>query len=156
MIWKEDDQDLAENLKRNMTIGLLGFDELLNKLITIKGNASYPPYNIEKLSDNQWCIVLAVAGFAESDLEIGFDGMQLIIQGNKPAEDDDNRQYVYKGIATRSFKRSFLLAEGIQVAKADIINGLLKILIIRPQSENKTIKIPINNKENKSNIIYSE
>ena len=143
VIWKDDEQDLIENIRKNVNLGLLGFEEFFNRLMTIRASATYPHYNIEKLDDTQWCIVLAVAGFTLEDLEISLEDIQLLIKGTKPEEQPD-KEFVYKGIATRSFQRSFLLAEGIEILKADLENGLLKIYLNKPITNIRSIKIPIN------------
>lgn len=140
MVWKEG--DVISDLKKNANNGLLGFEDFFNRLISIKSNVNYPHYNIEKLDENHWCIVLAIAGFAEQDIEISLTGMQLSIKGYK-VDEDEYKEFIYKGIANRSFQRSFLLAEGISIERAELSCGLLKIFLQRPISEVKTIKIPI-------------
>ena len=155
MIWKEDemihnnDKDIIDILKKNVTISLLGFEELLNKINSVKPS-SYPPFNIEKLSQHKWCIVLAVAGFLISELDIQLDNMQLIITGNKNITND--KEYIYKGIANRSFTKTFLLANGIEIVKAELENGLLSVYIARPDSNINSIKVPIINLNQKISI----
>jgi molecular chaperone IbpA len=146
MIWKEDEPDLIESIRKNVNLNLLGFEDFLNRLVSIKTTASYPHYNIEKLNENEWCIILAIAGFSKSDIEITLEGIQLIIKGTKP-EEDSHKEYIYKGIATRSFQRSFLLADKIVISKASVENGLLKIYLKKPQDSRKVIKINIEENE---------
>lgn len=132
-----------------MTFGshpfLLGFDQL-ERLVerTAKSDAGggYPPYNIEQTSDNSYRITLAVAGFAESDLSITLEDRQLVVRGRQ-ADEPDGRVFLHRGIAARQFQRSFVLADGVEVAGANIENGLLHIDLNRsvPESVVQTIQI---------------
>jgi molecular chaperone IbpA len=96
---------------------------------------AYPPYNIEKLSDDAYRVTMAVAGFAESDLEINVKGQTLTVTGNAKKEETAQTSYLHRGIAGRSFERRFQLAEHIRVANAALINGLLHIELIREVPE---------------------
>jgi Molecular chaperone (small heat shock protein) len=122
---------------------LLGFDELERAFERISKASSegYPPYNIEKVGDNRLRITLAVAGFAKDDLAVSVEDSQLTVRG-KHAESDD-RVYLHRGIAARQFQRSFVLAEGIEVAGAELEHGLLHIDLARlvPESRVKTVDI---------------
>ena len=95
---------------------------------------AYPPYNIEKLSDDAYRITMAVAGFAESDLEIQVKGQTLTVTGNAKKEEAP-QTYLHRGIAGRSFERRFQLADHIRVANAALINGLLHIELVREVPE---------------------
>ena len=95
---------------------------------------AYPPYNIEKLSDDAYRVTMAVAGFAESDLDITVKGQNLIVTGNAKKE-ETAQSYLHRGIAGRSFERRFQLAEHIKVANAALINGLLHIELVREVPE---------------------
>ena len=95
---------------------------------------AYPPYNIEKLSDDAYRVTMAVAGFAESDLEIRVEGQTLTVTGNAKKE-ETAQTYLHRGIAGRSFERRFQLAEHIRVANAALINGLLHIELVREVPE---------------------
>ena len=122
---------------------LLGFEQL-DRLVerTAKtGNEGYPPYNIEQSSESSYRITLAVAGFSKEDLSVTVEDNQLVIRGKQTETDD--KTYLYRGIAARQFQRSFVLADGIEVAGADMENGLLHIDLDRPQPavEVKTIEI---------------
>ena len=127
---------------------LLGFEEL-ERLIDRAGKSSgdgYPPYNIERLADNGsnedvLQITLAVAGFQIDQLEISVEGKQLAIRGRQ--DDDQSRDYLYRGIAARQFQRCFVLADGIEVASADLANGLLTINLIRLEPARLIRKIEI-------------
>jgi HSP20 family molecular chaperone IbpA len=122
---------------------LLGFDQL-ERLVerTAKADNGYPPYNIEQLGDNAFRITLAVAGFGEDDLSITVEDRQLVVRG-KQAADRDDRVFLHRGIAARQFQRTFLLAEGVEVAGAELTNGLLHVDLKRsvPESIVKTIRI---------------
>lgn len=122
---------------------LLGFEQL-DRLVerTQKGSDGYPPYNIEQCGDHAYRITLAVAGFAEDDLSITIEDSQLVIRGRHKAEDDD-RVFLHRGIGARQFQRSFVLAEGVEVAGADLENGLLHVDLMRAEPETIIRKIQI-------------
>lgn len=123
---------------------LLGFDQLerLVERTAKSGNDGYPPYNIEQRGENAYRITLAVAGFAEADLSIKVEDKQLVVRG-KQGEDDGDRVFLHRGIAARQFQRSFVLADGVEVAGASMEHGLLHIDLRRavPDSVVQTIKI---------------
>ncbi|MFT4465901.1 MAG: small heat shock chaperone IbpA [Sodalis sp. (in: enterobacteria)] len=106
----------------------IGFDRLVNLLEAGQGqgNGGYPPYNVELVSENQYRIAIAVAGFAESELEITAHDNLLTVKGAH-ASDQSERNYLYQGIAERNFERKFQLAEHIQIKGAQLANGLLFI-----------------------------
>ncbi|MGK7294324.1 MAG: Hsp20 family protein [Candidatus Wenzhouxiangella sp. M2_3B_020] len=116
----------------------IGFDRLADMLTNasrVDGNG-YPPYNIESRGEDRYRISMAVAGFSESDLDIVTEQNTLTISGSKPeAEDEDNREYLYRGIATRSFERRFQLADHVRVESAKLENGLLHIELKRELPE---------------------
>ena len=122
---------------------LLGFDDLERALDRVSKSSSdgYPPYNIERLGEEDIRISLAVAGFSNSQLSVEIEDTQLIIRGRQV--DDPNREFLHRGIATRQFQRSFVLAEGIEIAGAELDNGLLHVNIKRPvvQTQTRTIEI---------------
>lgn len=122
---------------------LLGFDRFEQTLERVsKASAEgYPPYNIERIGESGLRITLAVAGFAKSDLGVVLEDNQLTIRGKQ--EDDDNRVYLHRGIAARQFQRSFVLAEGIEIAGAVLDNGLLSVDLIRPVPERNVRNIEI-------------
>jgi HSP20 family molecular chaperone IbpA len=122
---------------------LLGFEHL-EKLLerTAKGAGdAYPPYNIEETGADRLRITLAVAGFEADELAVTIEDNQLMIRGRQSETAD--RTFLHKGIATRQFQRAFVLAEGIEVAGAELRNGLLAIELARPRadSEVRTIEI---------------
>jgi len=116
----------------------IGFDRLadmLNNAQRVDGNG-YPPYNIEARSDDQYRISMAVAGFAESDLEIVTEQNTLTVSGSRSEDDDGERgQFLHRGIATRSFERRFQLADHVKVVSARLENGLLHIELERELPE---------------------
>ena len=122
---------------------LLGFDQL-ERLVerTAKSENGYPPYNIEHVSENAFRITLAVAGFAEEDLSITVENRQLVVRGRITGDDED-RIFLHRGIASRQFQRTFLLADGVEVSGAALSNGLLHIDLARavPESVVQTIQI---------------
>ena len=113
----------------------IGFDRLAQMLDTINVDvpAGYPPYNIEKLEDNKYGISMAVSGFDESDLNIDVKENILSVKGD--ISKNDEKEYLHKGIATRSFERSFRLADYVEVESASLSNGLLNIILVRELPE---------------------
>ena len=121
---------------------LLGFDRFERTLDRIgRTGEGYPPYTIEQLAENRLRITLAVAGFARDDLEIAVEANQLTIRGKQA--DQPERVFLQRGIAARQFQRSFVLADGLEIAGAELTNGLLEIEIVRPVVEPQVRKIPI-------------
>jgi HSP20 family molecular chaperone IbpA len=123
---------------------LLGFEQLdrLVERTQKTGTDGYPPYNIEQKSDASYRITLAVAGFSDDDLSITLEDSQLVIRGRQ-IDDAEERVYLHRGIATRQFQRSFVLADGVEVAGANIENGLLHVDLHRsiPEQVVQTIEI---------------
>jgi HSP20 family molecular chaperone IbpA len=127
---------------------LLGFDEIERLLDRASKSAGdgYPPYNIERLAAEEaggekLRIVLAVAGFSPDDLEISVEDSQLIIRGRQAHQ--GSSVYLHRGIATRQFQRTFVLAEGMEVVGATMENGLLSVDLARPQPQKLVRKIEI-------------
>lgn len=116
----------------------VGFDRLANILEQVTsadvGQASYPPYNIEKTGENAYRITIAVAGFAENELNIETREGQLVVSGRK-AEAEDKSAYLHRGIATRAFERRFQLADHVRAQDAVTENGLLHIDLLREVPE---------------------
>jgi HSP20 family molecular chaperone IbpA len=102
----------------------------------------HPPYNIEATSEHTYRITLAVAGFREEDMAITVEDRQLVIRGRQ-ADDSEGRVFLHRGIAARAFQRSFVLADGVEVAGAAMENGLLHIDLRRqvPDTVVQTITI---------------
>ena len=107
----------------------IGFDHLANildQLANVDTDTGFPPYNIERLSENVYRISMAVAGFGDNDLSIEVKEGTLTVRGEKKAE-DKVRQYIHQGIAARNFERRFRLAEYVEVSSATLEHGLLHI-----------------------------
>lgn len=106
----------------------IGFDRLFDMLEANQNqtNGGYPPYNVELVDENHYRITIAVAGFAQSELEITSHDNMLIVRGAHP-EEKTERKYLYQGIAERNFERKFQLADHIVVRDARLENGLLSI-----------------------------
>ena len=123
---------------------LLGFEQLerLVERTAKTGNEGYPPFNIEQCGETAYRITLAVAGFREADMAITVEERQLVIRGRQ-TEDTDGRIFLHRGIAARQFQRSFVLADGVDVAGATMENGLLHIDLRRamPEMVVQTIRI---------------
>ncbi len=116
----------------------IGFDRmgslLDNALRSQKATVGFPPYDIEATGDDRYAITLAVAGFEESELEIQVEKGELRVRSKK-ADDSEERSYLYRGIANRSFERKFSLADHIEVSGADLKNGLLTISLVKEVPE---------------------
>ena len=124
----------------------IGFDQLPSLLTHAlqRDETGFPPYNIEKLAEDQYRISLAVAGFSEDDIEIMRDGNLLTVRGR--ARENEPKTYLYRGIAARGFERQFDLAEYVEVTGASLENGLLEIALKRELPEAlKPRSIPIGN-----------
>ena len=138
---------------------LLGFEQFERTIDRISklSTETYPPYNIEQISSNLLRITIAVAGFEKGDLEINLEGNQLQIKGFKKEENDD-RIFLHRGIATRQFQRNFVLAEGIEVEGASMENGLLSVDLSQPinSEESKKIEIKDSSKSNNEKYISLE
>jgi HSP20 family molecular chaperone IbpA len=121
----------------------LGFDQFERTLDQVsKATADgYPPYNVEQVGDSALRITLAVAGFTMDDLAVEIEGNQLVVRGKQA--DDKDRVYLHRGIAARQFQRSFMLAEGIEVASAWLEHGLLNIDLIRRAPDGRVRKVAI-------------
>jgi molecular chaperone IbpA len=129
------------------TIGFDRFGSLLDQLASFEGEApSYPPYNIERIGENDYRISMAVAGFGEGDLSIEVKENTLSIRGEKKAEPEPTT-YLHRGIASRSFERRFQLADYVVVKGASLENGLLHVDLHRELPEAmKPRTIPITTK----------
>lgn len=116
----------------------IGFDRmgslLDSALRSQKSSVGYPPYDIESTGENRYAITLAVAGFADSELDIQVENGVLLVRGKKGEEGED-RTYLYRGIANRTFERKFNLADHIEVVGADLKNGLLTINLVKEVPE---------------------
>jgi molecular chaperone IbpA len=124
----------------------VGFDRLFDLVADSArwtAEDTYPPYNITRAGDDRYAITLAVAGFTPEEITITAEQNMLSVEGRKAVRDD--QQFLYQGISARPFRRSFSLADFVQVTGATFENGLLKIELLREVPEaQKPRRIPIN------------
>lgn len=117
----------------------IGFDRVFNLLDGVEGvGTGYPPYNIERSSENDYAITMAVAGFGEDDINIEVKETTLTVIGNREEDETDGEsQFLHRGIATRAFERRFQLADHVEIRGATLENGLLTINLERviPESQ---------------------
>jgi molecular chaperone IbpA len=134
------------------TIGFDRLNDLFETAMREDPSSSYPPYNIEKLGENEYRILMAVAGFAQDDINITVQKNLLTVSA-RGHEAPKNVTYLYKGIGNRSFERKFSLADHMKVAGANLENGLLSIELIREIPEEvKPKQIVINATPSKKSI----
>ena len=121
----------------------LGFDHFERLVDTLaKGqDESYPPYNIEQIGECGFRITLALAGFKKENINISLEANQLTVRGKQ--EPDPNAVYIHRGIATRQFIKSFILADGMEVKNAEFVDGLLHINLFRIRNEKSVRTIEI-------------
>jgi molecular chaperone IbpA len=141
------------------TIGFDRLGSLLDTLGSFENEApSYPPYNIERVSENAYRISMAVAGFSEGDLDIEVKENTLTIRGEKHVEQESST-FLHRGIAARSFERRFQLADYVVVKGASLENGLLHVDLVRELPEAmkpRTIEITTNTDADKPKVIDSK
>ena len=117
------------------TVGFDQIADMMDRVLSADINQpTYPPYNIEKTADDAYRISIAVAGFAENDLSVEVKEGSLIVAARK-AEDDKDRTYLHRGIATRAFERKFQLADHVRVTGAAHADGMLHIDLVREVPE---------------------
>lgn len=125
---------------------LVGFDRIFN-LLEAQANRtvpSFPPYNVVREGEHEYRIDLAVAGYAESDIEIVKSGDVLEINSKRDYEDRGDEELLHKGIAERNFRRQFTLADTIEVRGADLVNGILSVYlqnVVPEQERPQTVEI---------------
>lgn len=132
----------------------VGFDEQFRKMQQLhddltKNVPNYPPYNIRKVDDTHYVIEMAVAGFGQNEIDIEIDGGKLIVKGNVTT--DETNDFLFKGIASRAFTRSFALNDQVEVKDAELFNGMLKIALEKliPETQ-KAKKVPVRAKSEKT------
>ncbi len=108
------------------TIGFDRLAQLFDNASGFESEGGYPPYNIERVAENEYRITMAVAGFTEDEINIEVKDTSLLVKGEKKAEDGE-RQYLHRGIAGRSFERRFQLADFVEVKGASLKDGLLSV-----------------------------
>ena len=112
----------------------IGFENLfddLQRVTQIQSSTNYPPHNVIKTGDNTVTIEVAVAGFAEGEIDIALDQRLLTITGAKKTEKDESVEYLHRGISSRDFKQTFPLAEHVEVKGASIKDGILTVYLER-------------------------
>lgn len=121
----------------------VGFDRLFSMLDQATGpdgGNSYPPYNIERTGENAYRISIAVAGFTDRDIAIEVKENALSVRGEKQAQTDQRTsEFLYQGIAARSFERRFQLADYVNVTGASLENGLLHVDLVREIPETRSL-----------------
>jgi molecular chaperone IbpA len=111
-----------------MSRALVGFDHIFN---TPLNNSNYPPHNIVKYSDSKYAIEVAVAGFSKSEITVEVDQDQLVVRGTQTSIDDEGKEYLHRGLASRNFEQAYTLAEYMEVKDAEVADGMLIINIER-------------------------
>src|SRR5262245_47365308 len=120
------------------TVGFDRLADMLDSVAQFDNGVSFPPYNIERADENHYRISLAVAGFADKDLNVEVKEGVLTVQGKRESEKAaPQKHYLYQGIAGRSFERRFQLAENVEVKGAQLENGLLHVDLERTVPEEK-------------------
>jgi len=126
---------------------LLGFEHTraLIERAAKAASESYPPYNVEDAGEGRVRITLAVAGFPPEQLHVVVEDNQLTVAGRRDGEAQgaDDRAFLHRGIAARGFLRTFVLADGMEVAEAVLEHGLLHIDLVQPEPARRTKRIPI-------------
>ncbi len=124
---------------------LLGF-EPTRALIERAAKAAaegYPPYNVEQVAPDRIRIIMAVAGFSPGQLQVTVEDNQLLVTGQRDSDGKDEASYLHRGIAARGFRRTFVLADGMEVEGAMLEHGLLHLDVVRPEPERSIKQIPI-------------
>ena len=128
-----------DSIWRDISPFAVGFDRTFDTLQLLANSkakeANYPPYNIRKLSDDQYTIELAIAGFNEKDIDVELTGENLVIKGNRPKEATDG--LLHQGLATRNFIKRFILSEDMIIKGAALSNGMLYVGVERVVPEEK-------------------
>ena len=127
---------LIDEFFQDLSRVAIGFEPTFRRLHNVHTNTTsgYPPYDLEVLGEDHYRITLAVAGFTEEDLDVEVYNDQITITGEVKNKQED-RQWLYRGIASRSFTRSFHLADHVRIESATLNNGLLTIDLIREVPE---------------------
>lgn len=125
----------------------IGFDKFFDRFKELQTQTAkaitYPPYNIKKTGDNTYVIEMAVAGFGKHDIEITLDENILKIDGHVKRDANDDKNYLFKGIAERPFSRAFTLADTVEIKNAELINGMLRVWLDNILPEKKPRKVNI-------------
>ena len=118
------------------TVGFDRWSNLFDAALRADDSAAgYPPYNIEKMGDDKYRIMMAVAGFGEDDIEVTAQDNLLVVSGNVGESRDADATYLYRGIATRAFERRFSLADHVKIVGATLADGILQVDLERELPE---------------------
>jgi len=129
----------------------IGFDSMFNdleRIMQVQSNSNYPPHNVIKTGDDTVTIEVAVAGFAEGEIDISLDKRVLTISGAKKTEEKADWDYLHRGISSRDFRQNFTLAEHVEVRSASIRDGILSVnleRVIPEEARPKSIAITYQN-----------
>jgi molecular chaperone IbpA len=116
----------------------IGFDNMFDELMRVtsqQNNSNYPPHNVIKTGDDTMTIEVAVAGFADGEIELNLDKRVLTVAGAKKTQEDNSYEYFHRGISSRDFRHAFTLAEHVEVKTASIRNGILSVYLERQVPE---------------------
>ena len=138
----------SQDLFKDFDKVFVGFDDQFKRMQQLhdevtKDIPNYPPFNVRK-NGNTYTIELAVAGFAETEIDVTIDGGKLVVKGNSESKDPEGTDYLFKGIANRAFTRAWAIGDEYEVKDAELFNGVLKIALdqLVPQ-EKKAKKVPV-------------
>ena len=112
----------------------IGLDRIFDSFNSIQQDVSYPPYNLVKVDENTFSLELALAGFAEDEVKVYTENSQLVVEAAKA--DTDQREYVHRGLAARSFTRTWTLSDDVEVKEVKFENGILAVALVRIVPEN--------------------
>jgi len=117
----------------------IGLDRMFNHLGSINQDVNYPPYNLVKVDDNNYSLEIALAGFNSDEVKVYTEINQLFVEASK--EDVDGREYVHRGLASRSFTRSWTLSEDVEVTEVNFVDGILSVSLrhIVPEKHQKRL-----------------
>jgi len=112
----------------------IGLDKFFDSFNTIQQDVNYPPYNLVKVDENTFSLELALAGFAEDEVKVYTENSQLVVEAAKA--ETDQREYVHRGLAARSFTRTWTLSDDVEVKEVKFENGILAVALVRIVPEN--------------------
>jgi len=112
----------------------IGLDRIFDSFNSIQQDVNYPPYNLVKVDENTFSLELALAGFAEDEVKVYTENSQLVVEAAKA--DTDQREYVHRGLAARSFTRTWTLSDDVEVKEVKFENGILAVALVRIVPEN--------------------
>lgn len=115
----------------------IGFDKMFDRMTSTTNQSGFPPYNVRKVDEDTFVVELAVAGYNKESIDITEHDGSLIIKGERP---EDVEEYLHKGIAGRKFTRTFALGEYMYVNSADLVDGMLYVVVKREVPEEKKPK----------------